>query len=176
MSVADIATVATAGLAAVAAGASWATVLQTRRERLATQTPDLRLEVVEDLTSKQISVHIHNHGGPAMRIRFAVAVGGQLAYGHPAPTSTFRAGEGRVIATPIQTSGGVPAPGFVAGWNTAGRKLYVFWTDSRKQTVYTQADLITSGSTDDALMKRVLPDFNIKTMTLVRYDTTERWL
>jgi hypothetical protein len=176
MSIADVATVATAALAAVAAGASWASVLQTRRERLAAQTPDLRLEVAEDLTSKQISVHIHNHGGPAMRVRFAVAVGTQLAYGHPAPTSTFRAGEGRVITTPIHTSGGIPAPGFVAGWNTRGTKLYVFWTNSRKQTVYTGADLTATSSTDDVLMKKVLSDFDIKAMALVRYDTTERWL
>jgi hypothetical protein len=52
-----------------AAAASWASVLQTTRERLSAQPPELLLEVVEELTTKQVSIHIHNHGGPAVRLR-----------------------------------------------------------------------------------------------------------
>ena len=140
--------------AAVAAGASWASVAQTRRDRIAAQTPVLRLEVAEDLISKQISVHIHNHGGAALRVRFAVVVGNQLAYGHPAPTSTFQAGEGRVIETPIVTLGGVPAPGFVAGWNTTNDKLFVSWTDG-EHAVYDRRAMTAGQMNDERLMKRV---------------------
>jgi hypothetical protein len=174
MSAADLATLATAVFAAVAAAASWASVLQTRRERLSARTPELLLEVVEELTTKHISVHIHNHGGPAVRVRFAVALGNNLAYGHPAPTATFLAGEGRVIETTIVTPGNVPAPGFVAGWNTAGTHLYAAWTDG-KRAVYDRRAMRAAGTTDDYLLKQVLPEFDISRMNIVRCNTTERW-
>ncbi len=175
MTAADLVTLATAVFAAVAAAAaSWASVLQTRRERLAAQTPELLLEVVEELPTRQISIHIHNHGGPAIRVRFAVALGNSLAYGHPAPTSTFLTGEGRVIETNVVTPGGVPAPGFVAGWNTAGTHLYVAWIDGRR-AVYDRKAMRVAGTTDNYLLKQVLPDFDITTMSIVRCNTTERW-
>jgi hypothetical protein len=72
------------------------------------------------------------------------------------------------------TPGGVPAPGFVAGWNTAGTNLYVSWTDG-KRSVYDRATMRGADTSDDTLMKEVLPEFDITAMTLTRYNTTERW-
>lgn len=168
------ATLATACFAAIAAGSSWASVDQTRRERVVAATPDLRIEVVEDPITT--SIHLQNHGGTAMRVRFGVAARNEFAFGFPAPTPTFPRGEGRIITTPIVTGGGYSRSRVSCRRNTAGTKLYVFWTDNRKQTVMTQSELEALGTDNVLLTRHVLPDFDPRAMSRVRYTTTERWV
>ena len=71
ISATDVATLATAGFAAVAAGASWMTVLQTRRERVAAQTPVMSIDITTPLGSSEVRVTITNprSGSPGSPIR-----------------------------------------------------------------------------------------------------------
>jgi hypothetical protein len=174
MSAAADAAIASAAFAAVAAGASWASVLQTRRERTTAREPNLSIEVSVDPTSGVVTAHLNNNGGPARSVRFAVAVQNHLAYGHPSPTPTFRAGEGRVIDTAITTAPTVPAPGFVAGIDTETSTLYVAWTGGETATYRLRGRRRTT-TTDQDLMRHVLPGFDIRTATQTRFQTRDRW-
>lgn len=153
MSSADIATLITADFSALAALASWASVWQTRRERIAAQTPDLRIDVNSD--QHQVMVDLHNDGGTAKRVRFCVVVGDRIAFGTVRPVSTLVRGEVRGISTAIINQKVVAAHAFVSGWNTSGTDLHVVSADDqtmrfRRRSIeklkMTDAGMWTSGS------------------------------
>lgn len=174
MDAASWATVVTAAFAAVAAVASWASVAQTRRERIASETPDLHMEVIETLGqgTRGIRIQIVNSGGLAKRVRFAVVQGNQLAYGHPPPTPTFRPGESRIIESALTPSAEKEVVAYVACFDARGKWFY-FWPRIGDRRAYRVADL-GSAFNDDALMRELIPDFNIAAMTMVTYETVER--
>ncbi len=87
---------ATAALAVVAAGASWASVWQSRRIWQASLLPNLQVVVVFDVLSApgNVWLRIENMGGgTAKRVGFQCTIRGALAAGH-AGCGFLRPGEG----------------------------------------------------------------------------------
>jgi hypothetical protein len=85
LTAADWAQVGSAVFAAIAAGASWATVAQSRRERKRRETPDIHMRVLQQVPSGHINIHFANYGGAAKDVRFFVLESGQVAYGRCRP-------------------------------------------------------------------------------------------
>jgi hypothetical protein len=125
LSTTDWATVGTAAFAAVAAIASWASVLQTRRERLAAQRPDLLIEVSVHLPEEKVFVQIHNNGGTARSVRFCTIEGTLMAYGTPQPTGILQRGESRSIETSLPATKDREAKAWISGVDAAARTIYV---------------------------------------------------
>jgi len=121
----DWATIGAAAFAAVAAIASWASVLQTRRERLAAQRPDLLIEVSVHLPEEKVFVQIHNNGGTARSVRFCAIEGSLMAYGTPQPTGILERGESRSIETSLPATKDREAKAWVSGVDAAARTIYV---------------------------------------------------
>jgi hypothetical protein len=175
VSTTDIATLATAAFAAVAAGASWASVLQTRRERIAAQTPDLHLELVEAIDAHGrgfLRMQLINAGGLAKQVDFSIADGTQFITGTPGPTPTFRAGESRTIDTGIVPTSGVKPVGYVNCYDAQGN-FYIWMTDGTKRK-YSKQEIESNPIAPSALMRQLIPSFDIRAMTLMVYQTTER--
>jgi hypothetical protein len=125
LSTTDWATIGTAAFAAVAAIASWASVLQTRGERLEAQRPDLLIEVSVHLPEEKVFVQIHNNGGTARSVRFCVIEGTFMAYGTPQPTGILERGESRSIETSLPATKDREARAWVSGVDAAARIIYV---------------------------------------------------
>lgn len=125
LSTTDWATIGTATFAAVAAIASWASVLQTRRERLEAQKPDLLIEVSVHLPEEKVFVQIHNNGGTARSVRFCAIEGTLMAYGTPQPTGILERGESRSIETSLPATKDREARAWVSGVDAAARIIYV---------------------------------------------------
>jgi hypothetical protein len=125
LSTTDWATIGTAAFAAVAAIASWASVSQTRRERLAAQRPDLLIEVSVHLPEEKVFVQIHNNGGTARSVRFCVIEGTLMAYGTPQPTGILERGESRTIETALSATKDREAKAWISGVDAAARTIYV---------------------------------------------------
>jgi hypothetical protein len=176
VSATDLATLVTAGFAAVAAIASWASVLQTRRERVAAQTPDVHIEVVQAIGANQRNVRVElvNAGGLAKAVKFAVLVDNQLATGHPPPIPTFKPGESRIIETGITPSLDAKRVAFVSYYDAGNTRFYVSYLDPAKKRVYRVKDLSAQRLSDNALLLQLAPGFDLGSTRLVTYDTTER--
>jgi hypothetical protein len=175
MSAEDVATLITAVFAAVAAAASWASVAQTRRERIVAQTPELHMELVEAVGQQGRSflrIQLINAGGLARYVSFSLADGTQFATGTPPPTPTFRAGESRTIDTGIVPTSGVKPAGFVVCYDARGG-FYVWMTDGTKRT-YTKDDIERNPVQNQDLMRELVPSFDIDAVTFKSYETTER--
>jgi hypothetical protein len=129
------ATVGSAAFAAVAAGASWASVWQNRRERLAAERPELIIEVSVHSPSNKIVAQIHNNGATARSVRFCVIEGSFMAYGTPLPTGIFKSGESRTIETELPLSESREAKAWVSGVDLEARYVYVM-TSKGKQKRY----------------------------------------
>jgi hypothetical protein len=170
-------TIAAAGFAAVAAVASWASVFQNRRERLAAGTPEVHLEPQRELGTDQIMLHIASNGGLAKRVRFIVVAGSNAVFGYPAPIPTFRAAESRVIETALEAPEDTKLKGFIACYDATGARYYV-WPMEGKPRVYRMRGWRRHRGTfsDDTLMKKFYPGFDITTMTLLLFKTIERSL
>ena len=83
--------------AAAAAAASWGTVWQGRRERLAAQTPDLHIHTMFRTADRVIRVMLVNNGGLARNVAFHIWEGSGVVSGIPGPTATFLPGESRCM-------------------------------------------------------------------------------
>jgi hypothetical protein len=129
------AAVGSAAFAAVAAGASWSSVWQNRRERLAAQRPELIIEVSVRVPSNKIVAQIHNNGGTARSVRFCVIEGSVMAYGTPLPTGIFQSGESRTIETTLPVTEDRAAKAWVSGVDPEARYVYVT-TSKGKQKRY----------------------------------------
>ncbi len=119
------AAVGSAAFAAFAACASWASVWQNRRERLAAQRPELVIEVSVRVPSNKIMAQIHNNGGTARSVRFCVVEGAFVAYGTPLPTGIFQSGESRTIETNLPPTEGRAAKAWVSAVDLDARYVYV---------------------------------------------------
>jgi hypothetical protein len=129
------AAVGSAAFAAIAAGASWSSVWQNRRERLAAQRPELIIEISVHLPSNKVLAQIHNNGGTARSVRFCVIEGSFMAYGTPQPTGIFQSGESRTIETDLPPTKDRAAKAWVSGIDPEAR--YVYATTSKgKQKRY----------------------------------------
>jgi hypothetical protein len=89
--------------AAVAAAASWGTVWQGRRERLAAQTPDLHIHTMFRAADRVIRVMLVNNGGLARNVAFHIWEGSGVVSGIPGPTATFLPGESRLYDTDLKS-------------------------------------------------------------------------
>lgn len=123
------AAVGSAAFAAIAAGASWWSVWQNRRERLAAQRPELIIEMSVHLPSNKVLAQIHNNGGTARSVRFCVIEGSFMAYGTPQPTGIFQSGESRTIETDLPPTKDRAAKAWVSGIDPEAR--YVYATTSK---------------------------------------------
>jgi len=173
---AEWAAVGSAGFAAIAACASWASVWQNRRDRIAARTPDLHIEVQRMLGSGIIRLHVSNHGGAAKKVRFLVIEGGDVAYGHPAPTATFQSGESRLIETGLSASGQKTVRGFVAYCDMSGQRYYACTVSGGKMSFRLKGWRRDRKISDQVLAKKLYPDFDVSNMTPQEYDTIERSL
>lgn len=169
-------TIFAAGFAAVAACASWASVWQNRRERLAAARPELHLEVQQSLGTGAITLHITNNGGAAKKVRFCVIEGDQFIYGHPFPTAVFRPGESRLLTTEANASGEKTAKGFVSGVDMAGRRLYLSAVAGGQRVYRLTGWRAARDLSDQTIIDGLYPGFDLKSMRFVPYETTERKL
>jgi hypothetical protein len=171
----DWAPVASAALAAVAASASWSSVWQNRRERIAAERPDLHLEVQQSMDTGSIKLNITNNGGPAKYVRFLVVEGNQMVYGHPQPTAMFRAGESRHIDTPMFGGMEKKPKGFIGAYDMSGSRYYL-WPFQGKDKVYRMKGWrrTRKSFSDESLMTRLHPGFNFDAMEVMRYETVDR--
>jgi len=169
-------TIVATGFAAVAACASWASVWQTRRERLAAARPELHLEVQQGLGTGVITLHITNNGGTARKVRFCVIEGDQLIYGHPSPTAVFRPGESRLITTNAKASGEKTAKGFVSGVDMAGRRLYLSTVTSGRRVYHLKGWQAARDLSDQTIIDDLYPGLDLKSMRFMPYETAEREL
>jgi hypothetical protein len=170
-------TIVAAAFAAVAACASWASVWQGRRERLAAATPELHLEVQQGLGTGNITLHITNNGGTAKKVRFCVIEGDQWIYGHPSPTGVFRPGESRLITTSARASGQKTAKGFVSGVDMGGRRLYLCTVTGGRRVYRTKGWRPARTLSDQTIIDELYPGaFDLKSMRFIPYETAEREL
>lgn len=161
----------------MAAAASWASVWQNRRERIAARTPELHLEVQQALGTRAISLHITNNGGTAKQVRFFVMDGKQLIYGHPAPTALFRAGESRLLTTNAHASGQKTVKGFVGAKDMSGRYFYIWTVTGHRQAYRMRGWRRARDVSDKAIIDELYPgEFDIKSMQHMPYETAERSL
>ena len=169
-----MATLITAVFAAVAAAASWASVVQTRRERIAAQTPQLHMELLEALDNGRsfLRIQLINAGGIARHISFSLVDGTQCVTGTPSPTPTFRAGESRTIDTALVPTSGVKPKGYVVCYDARG-SFYIWMTDGTTRT-YTKEQIESNPVRNQDLMRELVPSFDINAVTLLRYETIER--
>jgi hypothetical protein len=173
MHAAEYAAVASAGLAAVAAAASWSSVWQNRRERVAAQRPDLIIEVSEHLPSHKIFVQIHNNGGTARGVRFCVIEGNFAAYGTPHPTGILRSGESRRIEADLPPTQDRTARGWISGVDVAARHVYA--TTTKGQQKRYRLKWMRKSMTD----ARITQDFygiDPQQLSLVGHKTIDRQL
>lgn len=113
-----------AAFTALAAGAAWAAVWQAGRERRESQRPALAVEVIAQLPSRELFVHISNEGGPARRA-LLVLVEGQVAHlGNVPPTSFVRSGESRRLKIDTQAANAEQATAVVIAFDMPGRWVY----------------------------------------------------
>jgi len=175
---AEWAAVASAALAAFAAGASWASVWQNRRERLAAATPELHFEVIY-LTGEEpkVRLSIANNGGAAKNVYFCIVIGSEVSYGHPQPTAFFRPGESRIVGTQL-----TPPPSLsekpkamVACHDTPGSRLYVFTQDKPVLTYRLRGLRRTRKNVDgESWLHEYFPDVEWDKLTWKSYKTEER--
>lgn len=159
------------GAAAVAAAASWASVWQNRRERLAAQKPQLVIEVSEHFPSGKIVVQLHNSGGTARSVRFGVIEGAMIAYGTPQPTGIVQGGESRTIETELPPTPRREAKGWVSGVDLAARYVYV--TSTKGEQKRYRLRWPHKKMTDERIT-RDLYKMAAKDLTMVGHKTTER--
>jgi hypothetical protein len=150
-----------AGFAAIAAGASWASVWQSRRERIDARTPDMHVEVQHAQDTDAVLVFIASNGGPAKGVYFLVVAGNMAILGHPEPSTLFRPGESRILQTTLQRSAEPPV-GFIACHDLAERHLYV-WAATGERRVYRIKGLRRDRRdlTDGLLMDELYPGRDI---------------
>ena len=173
MSTADIALVATAALAAIAAGASWASVFQNRKERIAASMPLMTIDVMVVADTETVRVHLTNSGGGVARgVEFSVSAPevGLIAYGVSHPTPTFRPGESRLIDTAIHANRDNELIGFVSCYDATGEHLKAWWPNGDHRDYRIGRDRVSPS----LLMQVAKPGFDIAQMTPVRYTTVER--
>jgi hypothetical protein len=167
------AAVGSAAFAAVAAGASWSSVWQSRRERLAAQRPELIIEVSVHVPSNKIVAQIHNNGGTARSVRFCVVEGSFMAYGTPLPTGIFQSGESRTIGTDLPPTEDRAAKAWVSGIDPEAR--YVYATTSKgKQKRYRLG--WPRREMSDARITQDFYGIILGELTQVAHETTDRRL
>jgi hypothetical protein len=167
------AAVGSAAFAAVAAGASWSSVWQNRRERLAAQRPELLIEVSVGFPSNKIVAQIHNNGGTARIVRFCVIEGTFMAYGTPHPTGIFQSGESRTIETALPSTEDRSAKAWVSGVDPGARHVYVT-TSKGDQKRYRLKWPHTNVS--DARFTEDFYGVAADRLSLVSHETTDRQL
>ncbi|HEV2923068.1 MAG TPA: hypothetical protein VGW98_03480 [Solirubrobacteraceae bacterium] len=177
MKTTDWATVGTAAFAAVAAGASWASVWQNRRERIAARTPAMALEPQYVEADDEVRLYIFSNGGPAREVHFLLVSGAEVVAGIPRPTSLFRSGESRCLKTRLsKPETGTPPPSFIACYDISGKHFYA-WSGSGEERVYTQHRWQREPDvSDEALMKAFYPEVDYSKATKKKFDTSERTL
>jgi hypothetical protein len=171
LSGADIGTIASAGAAAIAAGASWVSVLQSRKERITARTPLMSIDFVTPLRSDIVRVHITNHGAAARGVEFAVAVDGQMCWSVTDPP-TFLPGETRTMLPAINHVSDIDPIGFVSCYDVAGGVLRV-WYPTGESQVYRARDRPDERPSRAVLMRVVSPDFDASAMTLVGFRNVD---
>lgn len=147
-------------------------VLQTRRERISAATPSMSIDVITPLGSQEVRVQITNHGPAARGVEFAVAVDGQMAYGHPPPSPSFMQGETRTLLTGIRHLSDTDPVGFVSCYELTGSILHVWWPSGEHRS-YHARDRPNERPSRVELMQQVAPGFDISQVTLVRYQRVE---
>jgi hypothetical protein len=178
MDAADWTAVGSTAFAAVAAGASWATVLQTRRERIAALKPNLHYEVIY-LTGPQrcVQLSISNNGGAAKNVYFCVITGNEVTYGFPQPTAFFKPGEGRLINTDLTSPESLmaQADSFVACHDASGARLYLFTTDKAPRVFRLRGwRRSRKGFAAQDLARKLFPGADLEKLTWKTYQTAER--
>jgi hypothetical protein len=168
MNVADWAALGSAAFAAVAAGASWATVLQTRRERIAAATPRMSIDLITPLGTTEVRVQIMNHGAAVRGVEFAVAVDGQMTFS-VTPRPTLGPGETLLLRTAINHFSDAEPVSYVSCYDLAGRVLHAWWPDGQHR-VYRVKDRPEERVNRAELMARVAPTLNIDQLQLVRFE------
>jgi hypothetical protein len=126
-------TFASTVFAAGAAGASWTSVLQNRRDRIAAESPAMTIDMIASDTDQTVQVHLSNQGGVARGVEFAPAVGQLMVFGVPHPAPLFRAGESRLIQTAIPVRRDDTIVGFVSCYDVHARRNYVWWPNGEHQ-------------------------------------------
>jgi hypothetical protein len=175
MDLAEWADVGSSAFTALAAGAAWAAVAQGRRERRASETPELYIEVIEMVPSGEVLIHIGNHGGPVKKVTFGVVEGGKAAIGHPQPTSFMRRGETRILRT--QLVGGDPASpaiGVVSGIDMSNRRIHAASVGGKTKR-WRMGWLSWTPRSDQEVFRRFYPDApDPADLPLVTYELKER--
>jgi hypothetical protein len=135
----------------------------------------MHMDVQQSLDTDKIQVHIIANGGPAKLVRFLVAEGQHAVFGYPAPTPTFRAGESRLIDTPLVGTDDKRAMGYIGCYDMTGAHFYV-WSQGGDRRVYRMTGLLRHRErfSDDTLMKRFYPGFDINAVQLMRYETVDQ--
>jgi hypothetical protein len=135
----------------------------------------MHLEVQQSLDTGKIRLHIIANGGPAKVVQFVVVEGQQAVIGHPAPTPTFRAGESRIIDTPLQGVEDKRGTGFIACYDMTGARFYV-WPMQGENRSYRMKGVFRHRKpfSNDTLMKEFYPSFDINKVELMRYETVEQ--
>ena len=168
----DVATLATAAFAAIAAGASWVTVLQARRERVAAQTPLMSIDITTPLGSPEVRVTITNHGPAVRGVEFAIAVDGQMCFS-PTDPPTFAPGESRRLLPAINHVSDAEPFGFVSCYDISGGVLHVWWPNGASR-LYHSRDRPDERPSRADLISTVAPSgFDISTTTLVGYRNAD---
>ncbi|HEX3803593.1 MAG TPA: hypothetical protein VHV75_12220 [Solirubrobacteraceae bacterium] len=166
MSAADIAALGAAVFAAVAAGASWASVLQTRRERIEAQKPHMTIDVILPPDTAQVLVQLANHGASARQVEFAVATDGQITH-TVTERPTLLPGETREYDSGIQRSTNRDPVAFVSCYDLTGATLYAWWPNGDHR-VYRPRERADERPSRADLMSHVLPGFDPTRLALVR--------
>lgn len=168
MNGADWAALGSAAFAAVAAGGSWASVLQTRRERLAAATPSMSIDVITQLGTNEVRVQLMNHGPAVRGVEFAVAVDGQMTFS-VTPRPTLGPGETLLLRTTINHTSDTEPVSYVSCYDLTGRVLHAWWPDGHHE-VYRVKDRPNERVNRAQLMARVAPGLDIHQMQLMRYE------
>jgi hypothetical protein len=166
VNVEDIATLVTAGFAAVAAGASWASVAQTRRDRIEAQTPMMSIDVVLPPDAAQVIIQIINHGPAARQVEFAVATDGQWTH-TVTEKPTFAPGEMREYDSGIHRQTLRDPAAFVSCYDLTGGILHV-WYPNGDHLVYRPRERPDERPSRAAMMQHVAPGFDPSGMHAVR--------
>jgi hypothetical protein len=168
------ATVASTAFTALAAGAAWATVRQSARERREARIPALHVEVTEDLDSGAIGFHIENYGGDlAKLVSFVVVEGTQVAAGFLPPAAILRSGEGATMRTALASTGSHQAKAVVICHDAAGRYVHA-WDVTGQHKQWRRRRWPERPKGGEWILRKFYPGMSLDSLTPVRHELRER--
>jgi hypothetical protein len=162
-STAEWASVASAGAAAVAAGASWASVRQTRKLWLIERAPDLQMIALVDRDSNRVTLQLHNAGGGFARDVVVYLVEGTRYFIAYAPMNgVIRPGQGVEIQTPLVKEPPINGPlvGAVIAADVTGT-THAWSASGTRHRRWTRKKLPKKPMSNNEIFSVIVPDANL---------------